>query len=88
VGKSDKLLEISVLQAGVMCYRLWHYRATVVLPSAVFDPLCLLLADRNVRLVTMHTAKSRILHLDALLKGFASPKLSPVPENTVIVSVV
>ena len=88
INKIANILGISVLQAGVMCYRLWHYRATVALPLAVVDPLQVLLVDRNVRMVTRETAKSRILQLDSLLNGFGSPKSPQKAENTVIVSVV
>ncbi|SNT63960.1 Glycosyl transferase family 2 [Tardiphaga sp. OK246] len=42
------ILGISLLQAGVLCYRLWHLKIATCLPEAALAPLQKMLTDRDV----------------------------------------
>ncbi len=68
-----KILGVSVLQAGVVCYRLWHYRPLSRLPTGVLEPLSALLPDRNVR---THKSGQCVATLTELLNGFGEPSVS------------
>jgi glycosyltransferase involved in cell wall biosynthesis len=41
-------LKISILQAGVLAYRMWHYRVPVRLPKSAVPALCSILFDKDV----------------------------------------
>ena len=43
-----EILGISLLQAGVLAYRLWHYRIAVRLPEETVEPLRTILCDKEV----------------------------------------
>jgi hypothetical protein len=66
------VLGVSLLQAGVICYRLWHYRSAVTLPEAAIAPLRRLLADRTIRVVAATDEDRRGLQITDLLVGFGS----------------
>lgn len=77
-------LGISVMQAGVLAYRMWHYRIAVKLPIEVVPMLRLLMPDRGIELApgTRHGA----LSLVQVLKDFGSPAVPGRSFDTVLVA--
>lgn len=76
-------LGISVLQAGVLTYRMWHYRLAAKLPPDAEPLLRLLMPDRNVETVTQGSRPA--LNLGQILKDFESPGLANRPNDVMIV---
>lgn len=77
-------LGVSVMQAGVLAYRMWHYRIAAKLPVEVVPMLRLLMPDRNIELVS--DKKHAALSLTHVLKDFESPALPNRAVHTVIVA--
>lgn len=44
------ILGVSLTEAGIVCYRMWHHGLPVWLPKAALGPLQIILDDRSVRL--------------------------------------
>lgn len=65
-----EVLDISILQAGVLAYRMWHYRVPVRLPNAALESLRIVLCDKNVDVLG---ESGNTLELDEALRGFPSP---------------
>jgi glycosyltransferase involved in cell wall biosynthesis len=65
------LLGISVLQAGVLSYRMWNYKLAANLPREAIEPLRTILCDMDVGLVKGGDAGAIEMH--ELLHGFCSP---------------
>ncbi len=71
MGEIGRILGISLLQAGVLCYRIWHYRLAVKLPEAAIELLRIILPDRQV-FFGAHTLTRTPLSVPELLVGFDS----------------
>jgi glycosyltransferase involved in cell wall biosynthesis len=75
------ILGISLLQAGVLAYRLWHYRIAVRLPLDAIAPLRIILCDKNVCVVDEGREDTR--DLGEALSGFVPPgETVPSPHHT------
>jgi glycosyltransferase involved in cell wall biosynthesis len=73
------VLGISVLQAGVLAYRMWHYQVAVCAPTDAVEPLSVILSDRDVGVVDDGKATAR--ELNDVLVGFLSPE-AKFPQYT------
>lgn len=80
-----KSLNITLLQAGVLCYRLWHYRLATTLPAEALDPLRKVLPDRNVRLGL--SPGRQAIDKVALLNGFGAADLFRSSANSIVITV-
>jgi len=80
------ILGVSILQAGVICFRLWHYNATATLPEAMLTPLRSLLPDRNVRPLAT-PGNRRVLTAVDLLKGLGEQGITPAINAARMVTV-
>jgi glycosyltransferase involved in cell wall biosynthesis len=67
-----EVLGISLLQAGVLAYRMWHYRVPVHLPHDAIGALRTILCDKDV--YVLDDRPENTLELDKVLNGFLSPK--------------
>lgn len=85
MGDIARMLRISLLQAGVLCYRLWHFRpAQVRLPEAVLSSLSAVLTDRRIQ----RTAEApEPLDIGDVLGSFGPVTLEIDPCDTVVVGV-
>lgn len=80
------IFNVSLIQAGVLCYRLWHYRPLVNLPESAIRPLINMLPDRQ--LIREITLPEQIpLDWTELLLGFYD-NVDMTSENSSIVSIV
>jgi glycosyltransferase involved in cell wall biosynthesis len=84
IGHLASVLGLSLLQAGAVCYRLWHYRPAVTLPEAAVAPLRRLLADRTIRMAAAEDEGRRRLQISDLLDGFGSPPAVAEPGKAVV----
>jgi glycosyltransferase involved in cell wall biosynthesis len=67
----SRVLNITLLQAGVLSYRLWHYDPSVLVPEAALAPLRKILPDRHVQSGTW-AHRPAGMDLSDLLQGFCS----------------
>jgi glycosyltransferase involved in cell wall biosynthesis len=81
------VLGVSLLQAGVACYRLWFYRAIALLPKSILSSLSVLLTDRSINVLPSLQPDVPILHLEDLIDGFGLPISSLDPNEMVVVAV-
>jgi hypothetical protein len=73
-------LGISLLQAGVLCYRIWAFRPPVRLPVEALAILPGILPDRRILSLDATLEDRRPLDMAALLKGF-DPAPDPGPST-------
>lgn len=81
-----RILNISILQAGVLCYRLWHYRPAINLPAEAFGPLRKVLIDRSVRL-GLSRGRPAVMEVADLLDGFGPVAASTTAASSVTATV-
>ncbi|MGF9759598.1 glycosyltransferase [Microvirga sp. 0TCS3.31] len=64
LGELASILGCSVLDAGMLAYKMWRFRVPVYLPSACLDPLKAIMPDRNLSATSQ---KGTVLDLTRLI---------------------
>lgn len=76
-------LQLTLVQAGVVAYRLWLHRPHMRLPSAAIDPLADILVDRIVG--PCRDEGQKFFEVNAMLRGFGVAELSQ--DRSILVSI-
>ena len=76
---------LSLIQCGVVCYRMWRYCPSVAVPVGTIDLLRRILGDRD--LAVDEAPPDNVRSLRELARGFAAPSAPVGPDNEVVLRI-
>ena len=76
------ILGMSLIQCGVICYRIWRYKLAVRIPRAAIDVIRRILPDRDIAIV--HDGPSAIWQIEDLVDGFPGARANHVPADDTV----
>ena len=76
------ILGVSLIQCGVICYRIWRYKLAVRIPRAAIDVIRRVLPDRDIAIV--HDGSSAIWQIEDLVDGFPGVRANHVPADDTV----
>ena len=77
------ILGMSLIQCGVICYRIWQYKLAVRIPRTAVDVIRRVLPDRDIAIV--HDGPSAIWRIEDLADGFPGVRANHVPADDTVV---
>ena len=80
------VLGVTLIQCGVICYRIWQFRPTVKMPGAAVGVLRRILPDRDF--VIDDDDRPPIYEIEKLAKGFPDARASGDPKDNIIMRVI